>query len=473
MLQPNPAPQADPAADATSVLVNSISRRVGDFTLTLHETATALTEVAGESERQVVRFQKLRGDADLMIEANRRIGETTGSAQSAAEAGRLELDACRNAVADAAKRVSLLVSTTELIEQRLSDVDKALNDVAGVSKAIEAVARQTNLLALNATIEASRAGEAGRGFAVVAAEVKTLSAQTRDAALRIRATVDNLSSQISQLIGDSTRGAADARGTHETTATIEQKIGQVGQNLSELTELNRAVKTAAEENLKYCSSTLDEVSSMESGVTASSKNLGAANAQVTGTLDKLARLVDEIGNSDVLTDDTPYLEAARAMRAQLVEVLENAVAGNSISLENLFSEQYAEIPGTNPKQYQAKFTELCERSFPEILEKGRKVMPHVIFAVATDRTGYLPVHNAEYSKPQGKDPVWNAANSRNKMFFPTQVTMAGMDFTHPSYLLTRKRDLGNGKHVMIKIAFAPMWIRGKYWGAASLGYILP
>jgi hypothetical protein len=39
--------------------------------------------------------------------------------------------------------------------------------------------------------------------------------------------------------------------------------------------------------------------------------------------------------------------------------------------------------------------------------------------------------------------------------------------------LTRKRDLGNGKHVMIKIAFAPMWIRGKYWGAASLGYILP
>src|SRR5205814_430134 len=158
-----------------------------------------------------------------------------------------------------------------------SEVGSALNDVADVSKAIEAVARQTNLLALNATIEASRAGEAGRGFAVVAAEVKTLSGQTREAALRIRATVDNLSVQISQLIKDSTRGAMDARGTHEGTATIEQKMHQVGQNLADLTELNRAVKTAAADNLKYCTSTLEELGVLEQGVTASSTNLGSAS----------------------------------------------------------------------------------------------------------------------------------------------------------------------------------------------------
>ena len=33
--------------------------------------------------------------------------------------------------------------------------------------------------------------------------------------------------------------------------------------------------------------------------------------------------------------------------------------------------------------------------------------------------------------------------------------------------------LGNGKHVMVKIAYGPIWVRGKYWGAASIGYILP
>ena len=51
--------------------------------------------------------------------------------------------------------------------------------------------------------------------------------------------------------------------------------------------------------------------------------------------------------------------------------------------------------------------------------------------------------------------------------------MGGIDFTHPSYLLTRRRELGQGKHVMVKIAIAPIWIAGRFWGSASLGYILP
>jgi hypothetical protein len=69
--------------------------------------------------------------------------------------------------------------------------------------------------------------------------------------------------------------------------------------------------------------------------------------------------------------------------------------------------------------------------------------------------------------------VWNAVNCRNKMFFPAQKTISDMDHTHPSYLFTRRRDLGNGKYVMIKIADAPIWIGGRYWGPATIGYILP
>ncbi len=62
---------------------------------------------------------------------------------------------------------------------------EAVDDIGQAVGVIAAIAQQTNLLALNATIEAARAGEAGRGFAVVASEVKSLSAQTQGATVRI------------------------------------------------------------------------------------------------------------------------------------------------------------------------------------------------------------------------------------------------------------------------------------------------
>lgn len=473
MLQNIPKPQADPERDSADVLVNSVGRRLGEIGLMLHDTATSIAAVTSESERQVGEFKKLRDSADVMVEANRKIDTTSGAAQEAAKSGQIEISDCRNAITEAMKRVALLVKATETIQERLSGVEKALTDVAGVSKAIEAIAHQTNLLALNATIEASRAGDAGRGFAVVAAEVKALSGQTRGATLQIRSTVGNLSSLITQLIGDSARGAADARGTSETTQTIETAIGRVADSLAQLTDLNATIKAEAAGNLKYCSGTIDGLIVLEKGLTVSSKSLGSASTQIVGTNGKLALMVDDIGNSSIPTDDTPYLEASRAMRARITDEFEKALASKTLTMDQLFSEEYTEIPGTNPKQYNAKFSQFCERVLPAILEAARHSLPHVAFAVITDRTGYLPVHNAEYSKPQGADPVWNAVNCRNKMFFPAQNTIAGIDHTHPSYLFTRRRDLGNGKHVMIKLADAPIWVAGRYWGPASIGYILP
>jgi methyl-accepting chemotaxis protein len=465
--------QAATETESVPSLVNLISRRLGEFGLMLHETTTDITEATNESERQVVQFKRLRDSADLMVEVNRKIDISSEAAQETTKVGEAELSHCRSAMTEAMKCMSLLVNTTEAIERRLSEVEKALTDVAGVSKAIESIARQTNLLALNATIEASRAGSAGRGFAVVAAEVKTLAGQTREATLHIRSTVNNLSSQIAQLKSDSTRGTSDARETYQSALSIENAIGRVGGSLAELFELNKGIKAEASENLQHCVATINELTGLERGVGSSSKNLSSANAQVTGTLDKLARLINEIGTSSVPTDDTPYLEASNAMRTRILDVFDRALASKALTIDELFSEDYREIPGTNPTQYTAKFSRVCEREFPTILELTKNCLPHIAFAVATDRTGYLPVHNAEYSKPQGKDPEWNAVNCRNKRFFPTQATISGMDFRQPSYLLTRRRDLGNGRHVMLKVAFSPIWVGGRYWGAASVGFVLP
>ena len=43
----------------------------------------------------------------------------------------------------------------------------------------------------------------------------------------------------------------------------------------------------------------------------------------------------------------------------------------------------------------------------------------------------------------------------------------------PVQLQTMRREMGGGKFVMMKTAGAPVWVRGRHWGAVSIAYILP
>lgn len=83
-------------------------------------------------------------------------------------------------------------STDEMIENIMTELEKAIDDSKKVEKVNELtdeileISSQTNLLALNASIEAARAGEAGKGFAVVADEIRKLADSTKVTAGKIQ-----------------------------------------------------------------------------------------------------------------------------------------------------------------------------------------------------------------------------------------------------------------------------------------------
>jgi methyl-accepting chemotaxis protein len=102
---------------------------------------------------------------------------------------------------------------------------------------------------------------------------------------------------------------------------------------------------------------------------------------------------------------------------QIGQLFETAIQRGEITQTQLFDERYREIRGTDPKQFLTDYVDFTDRVLPPIQDPLQKSDPNIVFCVAWARGGYLPTHNPEYRQPQGKDPQWNAAFSRNRRLF--------------------------------------------------------
>jgi methyl-accepting chemotaxis protein len=136
----------------------------------------------------------------------------------------------------------------------------------------------------------------------------------------------------------------------------------------------------------------------------------------------------------------------------------------------LFSESYRPVPGTDPTQVVAPFTDLTDALFPPVQEAALAFDPKVVFCAAVDRNGYLPTHNRKFSQPQGRDPVWNAAHSRNRRIFADRVGLKAGRNTAPFLLQVYRRDMGGGEFRMMKDLSAPITVKGRHWGGLRLAY---
>lgn len=166
---------------------------------------------------------------------------------------------------------------------------------------------------------------------------------------------------------------------------------------------------------------------------------------------------------------------ARAMQTgeALNALFESAVARGDISIDHLFDENYVAIDGTNPQQHRAKFLDWAERALPDIQERFKAADTRLTFCACVDRNGYLPVHNAVYSKPQrAGDVAWNTANSRNRRIFNDAAGLAAGRNTRAYLIQSYPRDMGNGVTVWMREIDVPIKVQGRHWGGFRTAYKL-
>ncbi len=467
-----PTPTGQGAESALHALVKDVLHRIEAMSIELADVAGDIATVHGFVKKQEILFSQL---VILAREVQTAVDRIDGAGQStnavtkdAAESMRQSSQALHQAI----ESIAGLTQSVSGMGDRLTAVEKSLEGVNASSLTIRTVAQQTNLLALNATIEAAHAGEAGRGFAIVAKEVKTLASQSHGAAQGIQKTINDLSMGLDELIQNSATIVATAQDANQGIGVINRAVSGFQDSITTVDSHVEEIAGATTTTKNHCADIVQEINAAAEGVSATGRNLEAADKRVLSLVSLGEELIARILDSEVDTPDSPYIQAVRRGAEQLGQLLEDALDKGRITMQALFSETYTPISGTDPQQAMAPFTALTDALFPPVQEALLGTDDKIVFCAAVDRNAYLPTHNRKFSQPQGSDPTWNNANCRNRRIFNDRTGLNAGRNTRPFLVQTYRRDMGGGKFIMMKDASAPITVKGRHWGGLRMGYKL-
>lgn len=256
------------ASERLRSVLSSIANTVDDLDRSSAAMKSSALDLASRTTQQVDTIQDTTARVETLSGEVDEFGKDIRSAASMAGNARERANKSASVVREAVDAMGRIRSSSEKISNIIS--------------LIEDISFQTNLLALNAGVEAARAGEAGRGFAVVASEVRALAQRSSEAALEIKALIEESGKQVHDGVG-----LVDLTGTALT---------EISEQITSMDEVLNRISNASEQQISALhglSEAMGVLNSLASQNTSVAEATRTASGDIATRSGQLAALVSD------------------------------------------------------------------------------------------------------------------------------------------------------------------------------------
>ena len=467
----------EPQGGQNREVVSKLASKVGELALNIAVIYGTIDDVSVHTAEQAKAFNNIATAIQSVNNTNAEMQGVLDDVFSSAVQVSAGIDEtvslAQNIFTESSRAIGEIGQSSDAMINELDEIAGKISGVHEFSRSIETIATETQMLAINAGIMAARAGDEGKGFAVIAESIRELAQQTSDVSKNMGQELRQLKSTLGDLQAHRETNEqiiSDARTQAEGMSNEFTKFRAFGTDVKSLTESISSLTQPAEKNVQVCASVLDKMQDLNETADLNSQALNSTAGKVENVLSFSEDMILLVEESGVKTKDSELIDQAVGAARQISNLFDQAIQSGLLSEQQIFDENYRSIANTDPQQVVTKYTQFTDQHLPEILEPFLATDPRVVFCAAVDRNGYLPTHNKKYSKPQSNDPIWNAANCRNRRIFNDRTCLKAGRNTQAFVLQTYRRDMGGGSYVMMKDLSAPIYVRGRHWGGFRVGY---
>lgn len=183
---------------------------------------------------------------------------------------------------------------------------------------------------------------------------------------------------------------------------------------------------------------------------------------------ELAGMIEEIERSW-----RPLIERAQDFAREVAVAMEDAIDRGLVSEDDLFDLRYVPVPDSEPRQYLSPSLPALDAVLPPLLAGALGADQRLVFAVPSDRNGYVPVHHLAWSQPlRPGDPAWNAAHARNRRIVDSRAGLSAGRSLRPFLIQLSRHESLDGRSELLSEVNAPLRVRGRHWGGVRMGYRL-